>query len=785
MAYDYDQPGNAVTETEEDDLYKPTSTGDKEDEKGPKRLNLLELAEQGEEGKRKAAERMVAEWNESDRDMHNNFEQWRVNRAQREGVTGAYVIKKTDRHEAWVPPGTGVSFRGMNKAARLSRRLVAQIMSDPPAAEVEAEGGSDEERDRAEFTGRVLAIMGASDQLDVPGSASKALDLGSTYGSGFRHWSVDPKGNGHRATEVYVTAGLNPYTEQPYSAEYPGPNPVLHYVQEDGTFSMEKTGNEQRTWLPRVDVELLTGKNVRFIPHNCGGVQNARGLKIGAMLPWGVVKERLPELMDLSEERIEEIVKARPKNTQMLIPKGHRGDRAGENYDEHLVFVLTEYHKSGAEYPYGAYLIVLGDSYLAHSEEWYDEENDEPLDIPVDQFMQYEQEDNPYGGGCMQLLAAGNDIRSQMIGKMLEHLEHFTNRKVFVPLTSNLQAHQLQAPTKTVINIAPGGEPKYEDLPNFPTAVKEMLPFVSQDMDDEVGLQEPAQGKASPSVDSGVHARQLIEQTNIGLSPIYYNAQKGLIRGWKIILQLTRAFYTVRQRIEWVGEDGCYKEKMWRGVDLTSGSEIKIKRGTMTMMSPSMKTAAIAEWQQLGFLSQQDAIAAIGTHVSRLTGHQDSPHRQRVRQEISYWMQGPPEGWQPPQPQIDPQTGQPMPPPPSQVFPPLPVDLNPEVAALREYEFGRALATSKFASQPPPWQQELANAYTQARQAAGIQTVQEQAQAAQAQQEAAQAEMNNQKELEGMRLNASMQEAQLRSQTEVQKTAIAQQGRANSQNATP
>ena len=55
----YDQPGNSITETEEDDLYKPTSTGDKEQEKGPKRLNLLELAQEGEEGKRRAAERMV------------------------------------------------------------------------------------------------------------------------------------------------------------------------------------------------------------------------------------------------------------------------------------------------------------------------------------------------------------------------------------------------------------------------------------------------------------------------------------------------------------------------------------------------------------------------------------------------------------------------------------------------------------------------------------------------------------------------------------------------------
>ena len=92
-------------------------------------------------------------------------------------------------------------------------------------------------------------------------------------------------------------------------------------------------------------------------------------------------------------------------------------------------------------------------------------------------------------------------------------------------------------------------------------------------------------------------------------------------------------------------------------------AQVKIKRGTMTMMSPSMKTALIAEWLQLGFVGMQEAKAVVSAYISRDTGMQDDPHRMRVRRQVAYWNDGPPQGWMPPQPQMDPQTQQPMPPP--------------------------------------------------------------------------------------------------------------------------
>lgn len=738
-----------------------------------KEKNLLQLARGTKEEKMRAARMLLDGWNDGEDRLRNIMAQWDVNEAQKEGIVGAYIVKEKDENRAWIPLGASRQYTGSNKAARLCRRIKNQLFSDPPVPEIEGEGGSEEERERAEFSQRVLEINGKRRRADFLGTAREAFSIGDVYGSGFRHWYIDEYGGGHRPLQIMASIGIE---DMEQALREPGDSPVLQFVEEGGKLSLTKPAKPRRQWIRNIKCQLLNGRNVRFIPYTCRNIDDAEGVQIGVMETWGELKRLMPELEDLPEERVEEISGARPQRYERLLRQG-QFDRPQNKGDDRLCFVLTEYHKVCGRYPFGAQIIMLGEDHIVYAERWYDQSNNEPLDIPVDQFMQHFDEGNPYGRGGMGYLGPQNEVRNMLIGSLLEHLDRFNNRKQFVPYTSSYQAFQHQLGTGTYIPIPPGGEPRGEDIPPFPSAVEEMVPFITDDMEDEASLRASAQGGNQPGVESSAHANTLIEQAIVGLTELQQNTVAGIERGWSIYMQLARAFYSVPQRISWVGDDGAFKEREWVGTDLMSEADVRVKPGTLTMFSRTMKTELIGGWSQLGWIGPQEAKALVASNIQATVGARDNAHRLRVRRQLARFENGPPKGWTPP-PAPDPTQQQGAGPPPeeqpdpllAEIFKLLPVDMTPEVAQIREYEMGRSMASSRFLTFPPEWQRGLLDSYTVMRQAAGIYTLEEQQQAAQAEKEAEEADRQAQRESAQQQQETKLIEGQIKAQAEIAKT---------------
>jgi hypothetical protein len=734
----------------------PVTAGESADDE-EKQPNLLDMEEE------KAAKRMYKEWNDSRKYVKRHIEQWKVNQARTQGFTGVRLVKVKDEQQFYAPMGAVPSMMGMNKGARLKRRVRAHVFADKPHPHVEPATNTSEGRDQAEFSTRALMVLGGEGELNIPLRAAHAFDLAGDYGSGFlKVWVNDTARQ--EPVKVQVRPGAtsleDAYVDPMTGLTYVG-DLVDRYLTEDDQLT-EDVAEAKLDWVPGMDIEYLTGKHVRFIPHTAEDVWDAEGVQIGAMVPLGRLKSMFPEIRDLDDEELQNLVGNRPAHSKDLMPVGQKDTLSQKVKDEAMVFVLTRFHRSCYEYPKGAYLIACSDDKILYRGEWWDDTNNLPLDIPVSQFKQFFDEDNPYGKGIMEFLGPGNEIRAQILGTMLEHMDRFRNRKTFIPLNSNLQAKQLQSPTATAISIAPGGQPFYEEFPDFPQALEKFFDFTTEDLNDESTLQETAQGLAPASVRSGKQGEQIIAQTHVGLSDLRDNTERGLIRVWRIMLQQARAFYTVPQRIAWVGEDGQYKEKNWMGADLGNATDVRLARGSFTMLPPEMKAQQAAQWGQMGLLQQQQAISIVMGNVGPQLGIQDEPHRQRVRRQISQWENGPPEGFSP----INPQTGQPQPNP---LFLPLPVDEEPPIAALRAYELGNAVSGLKFLQFDPGWQQGLVQEYMRMRRAAGIMTVQEQQQMQQ--------QMAQQQE-KGVQTTAQakVEEAKIKAGAETEKSQIAAEG---------
>ncbi|MFH1609709.1 MAG: hypothetical protein ABID40_03680, partial [Candidatus Bipolaricaulota bacterium] len=637
-------------------------------------------------GKEEAARLMMREWNLSRTFVRNHIEQWKVTQARTQGFTGVRLVKVQNESQFYAPLGATPSMTGMNKALRLKRRVKSRIFADPPFPHVEPSTDADDDRDKAEFATKALTVMSGPGQLRLSKRAGEAFMLAGDYGSGFLKFWVDEQGGGHRPKTMEVRPGatsledaeIDPETGLEYTGET-----VQMYVTKDGQLT-DDVSQAAREWVPRIQCELLTGKHLRFIPHTAEDIEGADGVMIGAMVPLGTLKRMFPEVAKMKDDDLSKIVDRRPTHAKDLLPVGHKESFGTEIKDESLCFVLTRIHKHGPDYPYGAYLVALGEDMLVVQEEWYDKNNDQCLDIPIAQFRHYNDEDNPYGRGLMEYLGPGNEIRSMILGTMLEYLDRFRNRKTFVPITSNLQAKQLQAPTATVLPISPGGQPFYEEIPDFPAIVEKMMDFTTADLDDESSLQETAQGLAPGSVTSGKQVQEIVQQVAVSLAELRENTEEGLIRAWRIMLQLARAYYGTTQRLAWVGEDGQHKEKEWTGADLGDSTDIRMARGSFTMLAPDAKAQMAAQLAQGQLLPMQQAISIIVGNVGPMIGIQEEPHRQRVRRQITLWEQGPPEGWAPMPPQMTAQGPQPVPDPTiMQIFRPLPVDDEPQIAALR------------------------------------------------------------------------------------------------------
>lgn len=751
-----------------------------------------------------AAKKLFELWKSQERTMRRRQQVWLANRLRRKGVTGVVLLKRQDTSEwiAYAPPGTAKQVPALNKADRQCRLLAATIFADPPEPEAMPSSDQDSDRDAAEFATRVLSDLGMEGQLDTMTTARQAFDLSSSFASTFRHYYIDPRGGGWQPLPIQaspqrtapIQAPEDAITDPQTGESYPPPY-VVKYLRIDGTLTDDRNDKlVQKAWMPRLKNRILTGHQVRPLPPSARDIWEAHGVVIADWIPLDDLRARFGDKIPADQETLKKWTSYKPEHAEDTFPGGKRALQTSTDLPlsgDTPVFVLMCYYKQTDSYPRGCYVVGVNGDTILHRQVWVDPQTEDPMDIPLDQCKQMDEEDDFYGRGMMQVLGPANEIRASTLGGMLEHQDRFLNRKTFVPLTSTYQAKSAQAMTATVIPINAGGEPHYEEIPDFPRALVEMFQLTSTEMEHESGLESPVTGESDPNVKSGLHARTIIEQVHLGLSDIQQNVVRFLTRGWRIQLQLTKAYYTIPQRIGWFGDDGAYKEKLWTGSDLGTTKDVRLHKGTLSMLSPSAKTAVAQEMYNLVDPQTGEHIIGVSElrriimgNVGGVFGLQDDPARQRVQRQITTWVDGPPKNWVAKPPSVDPATQQPIPAPDPAldgIWAPVMSDADPQTAKVRYEELTRLMNSTRYSRWPIGWRSGVDREWQRMKFAAGIQTADDQQQAALQQQQAAQAQADAQTQAQGQQVQQE-QEAQA-AQLQAKSDALAQHQEATQQTA--
>lgn len=696
----------------------------------------------------------------------------------RNGTRFAKLVKEpdTDLVKIVVPSGLDALPPTPNKVEESIHNAISIIMSDPPRLEAEPAGDTAQDRDAAQFATRFLMSVSTESGLNLDRVAYGALDIGATYSSGFAEVCYSPTEGGY----VPLTIKARPSAQTVETAEM-GEMPdgsldsapfVTRYVMPDQSLSESPKG-AQMTWQPGLTTSLLNSNEVRFLPRKCGGIADAHGVVIARFTPLGMLKAKYERVAQMSPEELHELAHWTVDDYKRLLPEGYRYEKPSSTTkgsgrdevgpdDEQLICTLTVYYKSHPRYPKGCYAVFGAGKYRLHEAElWFEDEDgrQEKLDIPLAQMVWEIDEDgyDPYGSTPVRRLGPMDEMRATQYAAALEYLYRFSRPRPVLPMGSTVQPEDL-ADRDRPLFYNPQGKPEWETLPDFPQMGMQLIDRIDREMDNTIGIQGPALGQVAGSVRSAEQQKTLIEQSNVALTALRNNAQDFIERLGRLVLQQARAHLTVPTLMSYRGQDGAYQVQEFTRADLGSTRDVRVQRGSFTMLTPTAKNEVIGMEMQLGGITPQEAGRLRRDNISALIGAQDNPHVLRVRRQLQAWRKGPPPGLADAQPQmgpdgqpaIDPMTGQPVMIDPvqqagQQVFALLPADEEQEVAMLRHLELREAVAEMEFYAFPPGWGQALIGAYLQARQAAGIQTIAEQQQAMAAQQQA-QAQQQQQQE---------------------------------------
>lgn len=667
---------------------KPTPPDDAENYVGLGRL--LDMAQEDPD---KCAKELVKDFERQDPAMVRRKVFWDMYQLMNWGVRGVrvnYPVRQDlNQVRLYVPLGAMEHRSPMDRCDMLCERVTAHLLADPPMPSPEAANESDDARDAAEFSKKVLLAEAGEGGSNYQAKFRRAHKKAAIYGSTFIHVWCDSTGGGKQdpaalssapATigSAASSAGVPSGESQSYSE-----STDLSGEQADPDGDAPQDAAPVTGWNPKLCLDVLDGRNVRFIPEQVDGIGDSqcRGAQILKIRTMGQLRDEFPELRKngpdgkanpdyIGDEKV--IAMANWRNVAMLwcmpwyLKMGYETspvmDDDGVPSNASLVGCLMVYYKTSPEYPKGAYLYSAGDAYLLHAAPWVAEiqgadgvTREETLDIPLAQIRQFDDTDgdDPYGFGLVRKIGPADEVRGSIVMAKLDHIDRYSRPNTFLPMGSIIQPEALQQHTGEPIYFNPTGVPVVEEVPAFDATSLEFFQEADGFQDSVSGLGETAQALEVPTVTSGVQQQGIVSQSTLNLALQKQNLADAIERTWRLMLQQIRAWYTVPQLLKYTSEDGDYTQRAWSSADLGDTKDVKIAIGSFTQQTPDAKIQTAISYSQIRNADGSPALLQDPDEFQRIIadglnpqlGMSDNPAVQRVRGQIAMFKRGPSPQW--------------------------------------------------------------------------------------------------------------------------------------------
>lgn len=708
-----------------------------------------------------------------------------------------------DTYEQTMPYGSdAVTIQAVpNKSWDLVNKTTQMLLQDFPQAEAEPQTDSEQAQAACQMANRFLAEdateAGTNDAVLFHDRVERSLTCASSY---IEYW-IDPVGGGYIPLQILA----HPQATDPAHPligpdGMPTNSPIERYVTRTGPNGeppqfTDDPDQADAQWQPKIRASKWEREHVRVFPESAT-VNTAEKIIILGYCTLGEAKRRWRSVAAMSPDELSVLCDWTPARYLPLLPPFQRArwkltdgrdkEKAGAS-DERIMFYYHGYAKASPDYLRGCSVVctgarggfVIDRALLAKPIEVETSKGPRTdircMEIPVVQVTPRGDPDtlDPTGRAYIELFAGAAQANAYMASSFATLIDLNLHPDKYIPATSPVQPWEVQDARETggyVLITSPADKPIINEQPQLPHAFFNMYELSDEAINSIASSERAATGQDNSAERSGKAIQLATANNNISLSGMNTAVNNAYARACRIKIELAMLHYTTQQQIQYVGEDGSYKQDEWSGVDFAQVGRVTIKAGSGTMMTPDAKVQYLGGLVQGGMLDLEEAKDAARESYTQRLGIAPNPSSQRVERQVAAWLKGPPapqidpatgqpgETWEayaarysqaktvadqqtaqqtqsyqvlaqqaqsvgvqppaPPQPiqPIDPMTGQPMA-PPWTPFDQLPQDSEPQIAALRQRRLQRLQDTAQFMAQPPLWRQQASDAYAIARNA--------------------------------------------------------------------
>ena len=590
-----------------------------------------------------------------------------------------------DRYVQSMPYGSaGVTIQAVpNKAWDLIDKTTEALLVDFPQAECEP--GSDDEKAQAacdmgnRFLTQDASEQGTNDAVLFNDRVNRALTCASSY---LECWT-DPTGNGY----VPLQIPAHPQAESPRQPLI-GPNgmpttsPVLRYITEVGPDGQPTEQSQFTTdatkaapqWQPKLRAAKWQREHIRVYPETATVDQAEKVIVLG-YCTLGEAKRRWRQVSEMEPDELSKLTDWTPTRYLALLPLFQRGrwkltdgrdkEKQGAS-DERIMFYYHPFVKACPDYRKGADVVVTGAlGGVVLDRKFLSQEVEVPakpdpanpgapstkketrcLEIPIVQITPRgdPDEQDPTGRAYMELFAGAVENNAHLAMSASEVIDKNLHLEGYSSSTSPIDGQQRENARATgdLIRII-----RADDMPKWGEKIPfEQAFFNFYDRSDQAIESIGSANKAAKGEDSEEKSGKAIAlataNNNVSLGGMNHATNNSYARWCRIKIERMMCDFTTAQQVNYVGEDGIFKQEELNASDFALIGKITIKSGTGGLVSPDQKIQNLAGLAQGGMLSPEEAKDAARPSYSRRLGLNASPAEQRIERQINAFLKGPP-----------------------------------------------------------------------------------------------------------------------------------------------
>lgn len=713
-----------------------------------------------------------------------------------------------DRYVQTLPYGSaGITIQAVpNKAWDLINKTTEALLVDFPQAECEP-GDDSEEADAAcdmanRFLSQDASEHGTNDSVLFNDRVSRALTCSSSY---IECWA-DPTGGGYVPLQIPAhPQAESPRNPLIGPDGMPTVSPILRYVTvvgPDGQPTEESQFTDDATkaapqWQPKLMAAKWQREHIRVFPETAT-VDTAEKVIILGYCTLGQAKKRWPSVAEMSPDDLSKLTDWTPPRYLALLPLFQRGrwkltdgrdkEKQGSS-DERIMFYYHPYVKACPDYPRGADVVVSGamDGGIVLDRKFLSKEVEVPnkpvaeeqpeaadptapapvatpeqtqqpatrkevrcMEIPVVQITPRgdPDEQDPTGRPYIELFAGAVENNAHLAMSASEVIDKNLHLEGYIPTTSPVdgaQREDARASGDLIPIVRPEDKPVWGEKIPFENAFFQFYDRSDEAINSIGSASRAAKGQEDADEKSGRAIALATQNNNVGLSGMNHAVNNAYARWSRIKIERAMADFTTAQQINYVGDDGIFKQEEWTSIDFALVGKTTIKAGTGGLLPDDQKVQNLAGLAQAGLLTPEEAKDAARPAFSRKLGLPADAHTQRIERQITAFMKGMPspewaEQWNqyqqlmaeyqaqqqraemqlvndqqkaehltatqgvPPAGAQPVQTAMLPPKMPWTPFTPMPTDTEPVIAGMRKRRLGKLIDSAKFEGMPPEWQ---------------------------------------------------------------------------------